>query len=118
MKYLLLLLMAGISYSAVSQSRFVSVKANMQTAAGVQQGKLRNVYGLGATFESRLRKECPLKFTAGLDFGINGIKNQPYDLDFNGYITSTSVQYTSYVTMFSAGLKYVAREGKAVSPYA
>jgi len=118
MKYLLLLLMVGISYSAVAQPKFLSVKANMQTGTGVQKGKLRNVYGFGATFESRLKALYPLKFTVGLDFGINGLKNQPYDLDFNGYITSTSVQYTSYVILLSAGLKYILWEEKALSPYA
>jgi hypothetical protein len=118
MKYLLLLLMVGISYSAVSQSRSVSVKAIMQTASGVQKGKLRNVYGIGGAFESRLKKISPLRFTAALDLGINGIKNQPYDLDFNGYVTSTRVHYTSYVVRASAGLKYIFREEKLLSPYA
>lgn len=117
MKLFLLLVITATSFFASAQSMLVA-KANMNSAVGIQQGKLRNAYGFGGAVEVPLKKIKPLKFTTGFDFGINGMKKMPYELDFNGAITETNVHYTSYVWQLSSGLKYIFRDNKKWTPYA
>jgi hypothetical protein len=90
----------------------------MNSGVGVQKNKLKNIYGIGGIVETPLKKLRPFLFTKGLDVGINGLKNMPYELKYNGTVTNTNVQYTSYVVQLSSGLKYLLRQNKKWTPYA
>lgn len=115
--YLLLLVLSAYSSLALSQST-LSLKANMINGTGIQEDKLKTAYGIGAQFEAPFKKVNPLKFTVGFDFGINGMKKVPYELQFRNSVTNTNVHYTSYLMQLSSGVKYLLRDNKKWSPYA